>query len=214
MIAEIIKERAAMLGVTNSNLAEKADVTPAMISNFLNGKTSLSIGSLEKLLDALDIDLSIYERRREFASKCAEILLQENYDVEEVGKMTMDELYEVVEDGRLYQLYDCESEDDFDSSAEADSLVSLEATYQYFLAMVLHYMKLKGKVTPKNVENSYKSLGSSLGLVAAAGLFGIVGVAGALGYQMYKFLSTKSNETIYKETAPIINIARKLIKNK
>lgn len=50
-----IKEGMAMRGISQLQLAEKANVTPAALSQLVNGKRDIKISTLIKIANALDV---------------------------------------------------------------------------------------------------------------------------------------------------------------
>lgn len=58
-IAIICKQRRLELGLSQRQLADKIKVLRFRISEFENGKSNLQFDGLSKLLDALDLDISI-----------------------------------------------------------------------------------------------------------------------------------------------------------
>lgn len=50
-----IKEGMSMRGMSQLQLSEKADVTPAALSQLINGKRDIKISTLIKLANALDV---------------------------------------------------------------------------------------------------------------------------------------------------------------
>lgn len=58
-IAVICKQRRLELGLSQRQLADKIKVLRFRISEFENGKSNLQFDGLSKLLDALDLDISI-----------------------------------------------------------------------------------------------------------------------------------------------------------
>ena len=51
-------------GMRDVELSRKAGIQRSAISRFGHGERGLSIGSVEKILDALDLELTIVPRRR------------------------------------------------------------------------------------------------------------------------------------------------------
>ena len=59
-IAQSIKKCREEQGLTQKALANKMGVTPVLISQYENGKRNPSIKSLEKIINALDINFGCF----------------------------------------------------------------------------------------------------------------------------------------------------------
>lgn len=58
MIRETCRLKRIELGMTQSELAERSNIRIATVSDFENGKTSLGSYTLDRILEALDINLT------------------------------------------------------------------------------------------------------------------------------------------------------------
>ncbi|HEY9283360.1 MAG TPA: helix-turn-helix transcriptional regulator [Pyrinomonadaceae bacterium] len=59
MYETAINEAMGRERLTNEKLGDKADLDPATISRIRNGSTNVTVGSLLKVADALNLDLEI-----------------------------------------------------------------------------------------------------------------------------------------------------------
>ncbi len=60
-----IKEASKSKGITTALLAEKVGITRANMSNIVNGKTTPSLQTLEKISNALEVDITdLFEQTR------------------------------------------------------------------------------------------------------------------------------------------------------
>ena len=58
IIGDRIKQRRIRLGITQEQLALQADVTPAYLGQVERGERNPTVGFLEKISEALDIDIN------------------------------------------------------------------------------------------------------------------------------------------------------------
>ena len=77
-IVEAIQTRLESMGMSQAQFAECVSATPAQMSIFLRDKGSLSIDSLNKSLDLVGINLSLYSNRNSLAKQVAAYLLSKN----------------------------------------------------------------------------------------------------------------------------------------
>lgn len=56
-IHDLIRERLESLGITQAELARRADMTPARVSTFLNGQRSVTTDTLARILYVLDLEI-------------------------------------------------------------------------------------------------------------------------------------------------------------
>ncbi len=57
-INELCRKKRREMEMSQSDLAEQADTTQSTIANFESGRTGISSKTLDKILNALSIDLS------------------------------------------------------------------------------------------------------------------------------------------------------------
>lgn len=209
MIVKLIKKRSNLLGITNAELAKIAETSPSQISAFLKEKehVSLSHRSLEKLFDALDIDLSVYDRRVNCALRVAETLREKGFTLEQAKDLSMLDLKKVLDNDDsevIDTLWDC-GEKMYHQLLSKESLVSVECTYPFFLSMVLHLMGAKQRFTPKMVKTS---------LLAVAAALGMLPIPFLGPFAMAELFSDKSkveNEKDFHFTKALINLSKHII---
>lgn len=77
-IVETIQSRLESMGMSQAQFAECVSATPAQMSIFLREKGTLSIEALNKSLDLVGINLSVYSKRNDLAKEVASFLLSKN----------------------------------------------------------------------------------------------------------------------------------------
>lgn len=78
-IVETIQTRLDSMGMSQAQFAECVSATPAQMSIFLREKGSLSIDCLNKSLDLVGVNLSLYSKRSILAREVAEYLLEKTF---------------------------------------------------------------------------------------------------------------------------------------
>ena len=73
-IVETIQSRLESMGMSQAQFAECVSATPAQMSIFLREKGTLSIEALNKSLDLVGINLSVYSKRNDLAKEVASFL--------------------------------------------------------------------------------------------------------------------------------------------
>lgn len=162
-LKNIIKQRLEISGISQGNLAKIVGVTPAQISLFLNGKSSLSLEVLEKVLQELDINLDTYARRLDLAKKVAS-KLDSKISVEEIIQMDKKEMINMTKEREIAYLIDVNDRKSFDESVKA-GLIEPDCYYAHFRMLVAHIHQLgKDGITTKkasqSVSNLYKVAGT------------------------------------------------------
>lgn len=159
-LSEVLDSRASLFGLSVNALATQVDVTHAVMNNFLTGKTALQLDKLSKTLEVLDIDVSFYNRRKKLAIKCANALAGKS--TEEIVILTKKDLSEIAKAKEVEMLVDCNSKEAFKQYLQKDSLLSVEVTYPFFLAVVLVLVESGTAETPKSLEYAEKVLNYKL----------------------------------------------------
>ena len=181
MIREIIKKRLSLSGFSQAELGELIGVTPAQISLFLNGKSSLSHESLEKLLNQMDINLYCYGERLKLAEETAKALKGKK-NPEEVIKMGKDEMISLSGIERIKYLTDVQDAEEFNAAIRS-GLVDADAYYIHFRMVTAHILQLsEEEITAKKASQSVSKLKDSvskdnknIGVAALTGL-ALIGV--------------------------------------
>lgn len=212
MLEQIVKTRMTLLGLSQKDLAEKANLTTAQISSFYNGK-ALSQKSLESIFSILEINMSIYEKRYELAMEVADILRSHGISEEEIISMSKKKMATISGKKEVMLFFDIK-EDDYDASIES-GIVDYESTFVFFKAMVLQMVACKGKFSPSSYLSSWNTLTSSkalktagfMTLGAAVGL-GAIFPLGLIGLSAIWLSSFKTNSLM----APFNLLAKSLLK--
>ena len=169
MLREIIKQRLTLSGFSQGELAELVGVTPAQISLYLSGKSSLSHETLEKILEQMDINLQCYSNRLELADRVAKALSGKK-SPSEVIVLSKDEMVLLTNIKEISYLVDVESSEDF-NAAISSGIIEADAYYIHFRMIVAHLLQLsEGDVTTKKASQSVSTLNKATGTVLLTGL--------------------------------------------
>ena len=139
-IAEIIQKRLESMGMSQAQFAECVSATPAQMSIFLRGKGTLSIDCLNKSLDLVGINLSLYSERSMRAQEVAKYLIKKN--VTSIDNWTKNDLASFTQQKSISLLFDVKSEEEY-VEIEKSGIIDIESTFPYFKALVSYYMSLK-----------------------------------------------------------------------
>ena len=139
-IIDVIKTRLEAMGMSQAQFAEKASATPAQMSIFLRKKGSLSTDSLNKCLDLVGVDLSLYSKRHKLAKDVASFLRKKQV-VSIEKNWTKEDLAEFTHQPSISLLFDVKSQKEYREIATS-GIIDIESTYPYFKALVSYYMTL------------------------------------------------------------------------
>ena len=169
MLRTIIKKRLSLSGFSQGELAELVGITPAQVSLYLSGKSSLSNDSLEKILEQMDINLNCYNKRLELADQVAKVLYRKKTP-SEVITMAKDEMVSLTHIKEISYLIDVESSEDF-NAAIGSGLIEADAYYIHFRMIVAHLLQLSdGDITTKKAGQSVCTLNKAIGTLVLTGL--------------------------------------------
>lgn len=155
MIQKIIEKRMNLLGLSQKDLAEKAELTASQVSTFLNGST-LNQKAIEKVLMVLDIDLEMYEKRFDLAKTTAERLKSNKVPVDDVIKMSKAQMARECEEPDISLFFDIKEKDA--SLMIEKGLVDYESTFVFFKAMVIQMMNSDMKFTNSDFNRSWDKI--------------------------------------------------------
>ena len=203
------------MGMSQAQFAECVSATPAQMSIFLREKGSLSIDSLNKSLDLVGVNLSLYSARNNLAKQVAEFLLSKN--VTSIDNWTKNDLAIFTQKKSISLLFDVQSKEEY-FELERSGIIDVESTFPYFKALVSYYMTIGGgrptasqakhalacllKESSVNTEDSSDqvskiAVGAAVGALTVASpiLYSVLAVASlAVSKQVGAFsLFTKSN---------------------
>lgn len=138
-IAQTIKYRLDLMGMSQAQFAESVSATAAQMGIFLKGKGSLSIDSLNKSLDLVGINLSPYIKRIELAKKVAFYLKSKN--VMSIENWTKQDVATFTQMKEILLFVDVKSDKEY-QDMENSGIIDIESTFPYFKALVTYYMTL------------------------------------------------------------------------
>lgn len=132
-LREVIVSRRKKVGITQVELAEKAGITQAQLSNFESGKSTLNSDSLDKLFAVLKIkSAQSAEAQWELADLCAERLKERG--VKDVFLISREEMAEIAENEEIL-LLQIVNDKLYDMYAKS-GIVNEHNTYNYFQTLV------------------------------------------------------------------------------
>lgn len=155
-IVETIQTRLESMGMSQAQFAECVSATPAQMSIFLRGKGSLSIDCLNKSLDLVGVNLSLYSKRNSLAKQVAVYLQSKN--VSSIDNWTKSDLSTFTQNKEIDLFFDIQTEDTF-IEIEKSGIIDIESTFPYFKALVSYYMQLDGsKPTASQAKQALATL--------------------------------------------------------
>lgn len=155
-IVETIQTRLESMGMSQAQFAECVSATPAQMSIFLRGKGSLSIDCLNKSLDLVGVNLSLYSKRNSLAKQVAVYLKSKN--VSSIDNWTKSDLSTFTQNKEIDLFFDIQAEDTY-IEIEKSGIIDIESTFPYFKALVSYYMQLDGsKPTASQAKQALATL--------------------------------------------------------
>ena len=155
-IVETIRTRLESMGMSQAQFAECVSATPAQMSIFLRGKGSLSIDCLNKSLDLVGVNLSLYSKRNSLAKQVAVYLQSKN--VSSIDNWTKSDLSTFTQNKEIDLFFDIQTEDTY-IEIEKSGIIDIESTFPYFKALVSYYMQLDGsKPTASQAKQALATL--------------------------------------------------------
>lgn len=155
-IVEIIQTRLDSMGTSQAQFAKCISATPNQMGIFLKGKGSLSTESLNKSLEFVGVNLSLYSKRTTLAREVAEYLILSG--VSSIDNWSKNELATFTKRDCISLLFDVKSEKEYEE-LEKSGIIDVESTFPYFKALVSYYMLLdKEKPTASQAKHALESL--------------------------------------------------------
>lgn len=155
-IVEIIQTRLDSMGTSQAQFAKYISATPSQMCIFLKGKGSLSTESLNKSLEFVGVNLSLYSKRTTLAREVAEYLILRG--VSSIDNWSKNELATFTKRDCISLLFDVKSEKEYEE-LEKSGIIDVESTFPYFKALVSYYMLLnKEKPTASQAKHALESL--------------------------------------------------------
>ena len=215
MIAQLVKQRMEIAGLTQGKLAEASGCTPSQMGLFLKGKASLNRESMDKCMQYVGIDLSIQSKRIATARFVANSL--EKFSIEEIAKMNQEEMATKSGCSSILVLPNA----DYDTFTEMvkSGIVDYESTFPFFKSLVLHFSNVGEKITSKSVENSFDYILKLLPLAILGGPIALLGFAvGTLCSPLHVAMNKLVEKNIFPKTVinawiPLLTITYNLLKN-
>lgn len=178
-IVGTIQSRLELMGMSQAQFAECVSATPAQMSIFLKEKGTLSIESLNKSLDLVGINLSIYSKRNDLAKEIASILLSKNVTL--IDNWTKSDLYLFTQIQSISLLFDVKDEKEY-IEIERSGIIDIESTFPYFKALVSYYMSLNcQKPTASKAKQALTSIMSNTNLIEPSKTFEKNAIGAAVG---------------------------------
>ena len=208
MLIEDIKNRMQWLGISNIELAELSGTNPSQLSLFFKDEgATLKPATLQKILEILDMDTSIFTYRIELAKKAA-MYLKKTYTTSEVTLFSRNEMAEKCALDEINLFIDVDV-DGFNAIRNS-KIMDIEATFPYFKTVVLQYMEMRKSSTKKNVMDSILSVVNESKLLPI--LIGLTPITIAF---IANLVSRKDvSRNITKATFPIISLSEAILKIK
>src|SRR5574344_1610248 len=103
-IVETIQTRLESMGMSQAQFAECVSATPSQMSIFLREKGSLFIECLNKSLDLVGVNLSLYSKRNTLAKEVASLLKSKN--VSSIENWTKHDLAVFTQNDAIALLFD------------------------------------------------------------------------------------------------------------
>lgn len=155
-IVETIQTRLDLIGMSQAQFAECVSATPSQMSIFLREKGALSIKSLNKSLDLVGVNLSLYSKRNSLAKEVASLLKSKN--VSSIKNWTKQDLAVFTQNEAISLLFDIQSKEEY-IRLEKSGIIDIESTFPFFKALVSYYMTLDGeKPTASRAKQALASL--------------------------------------------------------
>ncbi len=155
-IVETIQIRLDSMGMSQAQFAECVSATPSQMSIFLREKGSLSIECLNKSLDLVGVNLSLYSKRNSLAKEVASLLKSKN--VSSIENWTKQDLVVFTKKEAIALLFDVQTKEEY-IEMEKSGIIDVESTFPFFKALVSYYMTLEGeKPTASSAKQALASL--------------------------------------------------------
>lgn len=182
-IVETIQTRLDSMGMSQAQFAECVSATPSQMSIFLRGKGSLSIECLNKSLDLVGVNLSLYSKRNTLAKEVASLLKSKN--VSSIENWTKQDLAVFTQNEAIALLFDVQTKEEY-IELEKSGIIDVESTFPFFKALVSYFMTLDAeKPTASRAKQALASLlhessgssSESIGKIAAGTAIGAFAIA-------------------------------------
>ena len=139
-VSEIVASRLRLMGTSQAQIAREIGTNPTQMGVFLKGQGTLSIEVLERCLQMVGIDLTIYDYRNSCAIHVADILRRKG--ITQIDNLTKIDIVYLTGMDKLRVLVDVDSEDTYKTIINS-GLLDPEATFPYFKALVAYVLNLQ-----------------------------------------------------------------------
>lgn len=211
MLPEVIKERMEVVGLTQAKLASTIGCTPTQLGLFIKGEASLNRECIDNCFKILGINIDAISKRIDLAKRASTLLA--SWTVEEVSEMSKSDM--IVKTGikEIGALPDV-SKEDFELMVSSE-IADYESTFVYFKAMVMHFMQIGDKCTPKIVESSFNNLARAFISQPFVPLLGL-GVGSIIGAAVGTLALNKKvfSHAVNNVWAPLLTLAVNLYDRK
>ena len=144
------------MGMSQAQFAECVSATPSQMGLFLREKGSLSIECLNKSLDLVGVNLSLYSKRNTLAKEVASLLKSKN--VSSIENWTKQDLAVFTQNEAIALLFDVQTKEEY-IELEKSGIIDVESTFPFFKALVLYFMTLDSeKPTASRAKKALASL--------------------------------------------------------
>jgi transcriptional regulator with XRE-family HTH domain len=172
LLSQTIKERIPLTGISQAEIAKIIKVSPAQLTQYLNGNSSLNKESLDTLLKTVGINHQIYSNRLKFAKEVA--IKLKKFDSKAIINMGKDQMIKETGIEQIKYFPDF-TESEMKEIVEK-SFFDYEDTFGYLKTLVLYYNGV-GTDTP-STTTSTKNFWTDIAEFTSGGFIG----GGILGY--------------------------------
>jgi transcriptional regulator with XRE-family HTH domain len=164
LLSQTIKERIPLTGISQAEIAKIIKVSPAQLTQYLNGNSSLNKESLDTLLKTVGINHQIYSNRLKFAKEVA--IKLKKFDSKAIINMGKDQMIKETGIEQIKYFPDF-TESEMKEIVEK-SFFDYEDTFGYLKTLVLYY---KGVGTNTPITTSFtRNFWTGLAGLSSAGV--------------------------------------------
>lgn len=159
-IFEIVTERLRLMGTSQAQIAKEIGTNPTQMGAFLKGQGTLSSDVLERCLNLIGIDMSIYIERIHKAQMVADIIMEKGFT--QIDNLTKKDFLYFTNMGSLKFLVDVSTVEEYEEILNG-GLIDLESTFPYFKALVSYIVNIRNQdKMRKNNGRQYDKITSSV----------------------------------------------------
>ena len=155
-VSEIVASRLRLMGTSQAQIAREVGTNPTQMGVFLKGQGTLSSEVLERCLQKVGIDLTIYENRNSSAVHVADILIGKG--ITQIDNLSKEDIIYLTGMYKLRALFDVDSVDTYYEILKS-GLVDVESTFPYFKALVAYIFNIQNtEYRKKQIESRKKQI--------------------------------------------------------